>query len=61
MWRAVTETEDDVLVEMCLGLCRDDPGPLPVDARHMRETLATLRREPWRGRAVALVAGYVER
>lgn len=63
MWHLATESDDDVLVEMYLGLCREDPGPLPGDARHMRETLATLRRDPWRGRAVVLdvgqqVAGY---
>jgi GNAT superfamily N-acetyltransferase len=57
MWRPATEREDDLLVEMCLGLYREDPGPLPVDARHMRETLATLRREPRRGRAVVLDVG----
>jgi GNAT superfamily N-acetyltransferase len=57
MWRLATESDDDLLVEMCLGLYREDPGPLAGDARHMRETLATLRREPWRGRAVALDVG----
>ncbi len=57
MWRLATERDDDVLVEMCLGLHRKDPGPLGGDARHLRETLATFRREPWRGRAVALDVG----
>ncbi len=57
MWRLATERDDDVLVEMCLGLHREDPGPLGGDARHLRETLATFRREPWRGRAVALDVG----
>ena len=46
--------EDDRLVEMCLSLYRDDPGPRPVAPEQMRQTLATLRREPWRGRAVVL-------
>ena len=63
MWRPATESDDDVLVEMCLALYREDPGPFAADARLARETLATLRREPWRGRAVLLelgrqVAGY---
>jgi len=63
MWRPATESEDDVLVEMCSGLYREDPGPLPGDPRYMRETLATLRRDPRRGRTVVLdvggkVAGY---
>ena len=57
MWRLATESDDDVLVELCLELYREDPGPFPVDARHLRETLATLRREPWRGRAVVLDLG----
>ncbi len=57
MWRPATESDDDVLVEMCLGLYQEDPGPLPGDARPMLETLATLRREPWRGRAVVLDVG----
>ena len=45
MWRTATERDDGVLVEMCLGLYREDPGPFLGDARHLRETLATLRRE----------------
>jgi len=57
VWRLATERDDDVLVEMYLGLYREDPGPLPSDARHMGGTLATLRREPWRGRAVVLDVG----
>ena len=57
MWRLVTEDDDDLIAEMCLGLYREDPGPPPGGARHMRETLATLRREPWRGRAVVLDLG----
>jgi GNAT superfamily N-acetyltransferase len=57
MWRLAIEADDEVLVEMCLGLYREDPGPQPVEARQMRETLAALRREPWRGRAVVLDLG----
>ncbi len=57
MWRLATERDDDLLVEMFLGLSREDPGPFPVDARQMRATLSTLRREPWRGRAVVLDLG----
>jgi GNAT superfamily N-acetyltransferase len=63
MWRPATAGDDEVLVEMCLGLHQEDPGPLALDAPPMRETLVTLRREPWRGRAVVLevderVVGY---
>jgi len=57
MWRLAIESDDDVLADMCPELYREDPGPLRSDARHMRETLATLRREPWRGRAVVLEVG----
>jgi len=46
--------EDDRLVEMCLGLYREDPGPRPIAPEQVRQTLATLRHEPWRGRAVVL-------
>jgi GNAT superfamily N-acetyltransferase len=57
MWRAATGRDDDVLVALSLRLHREDPGPSPIDARQVRETLATLRREPWRGRAVVLDVG----
>jgi GNAT superfamily N-acetyltransferase len=57
MWRPASESDDDVLVEMCRGLYREDPAPFAGDAGPMRETLATLRREPWRGRAVVLEVG----
>lgn len=63
MWRLATPSDDDVVVEMCLGLYREDPGPLAGGARPVRETLEVLRREPWRGRTAALewerqVVGY---
>lgn len=63
MWRLATPSDDDVVVEMCLGLYREDPGPLAGGARPVRETLELLRREPWRGRTAALewerqVVGY---
>jgi GNAT superfamily N-acetyltransferase len=57
MWHLASESDDASIVEMCLGLYREDPGPSAVDARQMRETLAILRREPWRGRAVVLEVG----
>jgi GNAT superfamily N-acetyltransferase len=63
MWRPATERDDADLAELCVGLYREDPGPLAGGARHLLETLATLRHAPWRGRAVVLdvagrVAGY---
>jgi len=54
MWRTARPDEDDVLIEMCLELYREDPGPLPVSPAQMRQTLAVLQREPSRGRAVVL-------
>ena len=57
MWRPATEGDDDVVVELCLRLYGEDPGPLPADGRAMRETLARLRHEPWRGRPVVLDVG----
>ncbi len=56
-WRLTSDCDDDAIVELCRGLHHEDPGPLPGDAGHIRHTLRTLRGEPWRGRAVALVLG----
>ena len=63
MWRIAEAADDDVVVEMCLQLFTEAPGPLPVAANHMRATLAALRSDPGRGRAVVLdihgqVSGY---
>jgi GNAT superfamily N-acetyltransferase len=57
MWRLARPEDDDRLVDLCLGLYRDDPGPVPVTPEQMRTTLTTLRREPWRGRAVVAEEG----
>jgi GNAT superfamily N-acetyltransferase len=54
MWRIAQPSDDDSLVEMCLDLYREDPGPLPITPEHIRRTLAELRRAPSRGRAVVL-------
>jgi hypothetical protein len=37
---------------MCMELNAEDPGPNPVQPQHVRRTLAKLREEPNRGRAV---------
>ena len=55
--------DDDSVVEMCLRLNCENPGPLPVKAENMRATLDALRWDPGRGRAVVLdiqgqVSGY---
>jgi GNAT superfamily N-acetyltransferase len=52
MWRAATTTEDEDIVRMCMALNADDPGPAPVPPQQVRRTLAKLREEPHRGRAV---------
>ena len=54
MWRLAEPRDDDALVEMCMRLYDEDPGGLPVSPENMRATLRALRREPCRGRAVAL-------
>jgi GNAT superfamily N-acetyltransferase len=54
MWRVAEPADDDRLVQMCLQLYDEDPGPLPVQAGNMRATLGALRRDPCRGRAVVL-------
>jgi hypothetical protein len=37
---------------MCMALNAEDPGPNRVQLQHVRRTLAKLREEPNRGRAV---------
>ena len=37
---------------MCMELDAEDPGPNPVQPQHVRRTLAKLREEPNRGRAM---------
>lgn len=54
MWRPARPDEDERLIELCLALYREDPGPISVTPDQVRHTLATFRREPWRGRAAAL-------
>ena len=48
---------------MCRHLYLEDPGPSPIPPENIRATLVTLRRSPYRGRAVVLevqgrVSGY---
>jgi len=62
MWRPARADEDELIVEMCLALNREDPGE-PVSAEQLRTTLAVFREEPTRGRAIVLaedgtVVGY---
>jgi [ribosomal protein S18]-alanine N-acetyltransferase len=54
MWRPAVPGDDDAVIEMCHALYREDPGTEPVPDDNIRRTLAALRREPSRGRAVVL-------
>jgi len=63
MWRRAGETEDEIIVELCGELNREDPGPHPVAPGQVRRTLDRFRREPWRGQALVLdleggIGGY---
>jgi GNAT superfamily N-acetyltransferase len=63
MWRMARPEEDDSIIAMGLELHREDPGVADISSKTMRATLAKLRREPHRGRAVVLaieqqLAGY---
>ncbi len=63
MWRVAAASDDQAIVAMCMALNADDPGPVPVHPRQVRRTLAILRKEPSRGRAVVCdvqgrTAGY---
>ena len=62
-WRAARESDDESIVEMFIGLNREDPGQAPVSPENMRRTLRALRERPDRGLAVVLetergVSGY---
>jgi ribosomal protein S18 acetylase RimI-like enzyme len=59
MWRLATAPDDENIVSMCMALNADDPGPVPVHPQQVHRTLARLREEPHRGRAVVCeVDGY---
>jgi ribosomal protein S18 acetylase RimI-like enzyme len=62
-WRLASPKDDEAIVARCLALYREDPAGAPVPAGSCQATLARLRAEPARGRAVVLehegrVAGY---
>jgi GNAT superfamily N-acetyltransferase len=63
MWRPARPEDGEEIVSMCLALNGEDPGPAPVAAEQVRETLAVFERQPGHGRAVVaevdnVVAGY---
>ena len=59
MWRTAAPADDDAIVTSSLALYVEDPTPEQPqpDARSVRRTLAALRAEPLRGRAVVLDLG----
>jgi GNAT superfamily N-acetyltransferase len=62
-WRLARPSDDAAIVTRSLALYAEDPSEQPVDEARVRRTLAALRAEPLRGRAVVLeldgaVAGY---
>lgn len=63
MWRPAAESDDARIIELCVALNREDPGPDPVPPAHMARTLQMLREQAARGCALALemngaVQGY---
>jgi ribosomal protein S18 acetylase RimI-like enzyme len=48
-WRISRPDDDDLIVDMCLALNREDSGPQPVAARQIRTTLMEFRANPVRG------------
>jgi ribosomal protein S18 acetylase RimI-like enzyme len=63
MWRDARPEDDADIVPLCIALYEEDPASEPVPEEHHRRTLAVLRADPLRGRAVVLelegaVAGY---
>jgi ribosomal protein S18 acetylase RimI-like enzyme len=63
MWRLAAVADDESIISMCMALNAEDPGPAPMHRSQVRRTLAKLRAEPHRGRALVceingLPAGY---
>ena len=57
MWSVASAMEDERIVAMCMALNAEDPGAVPVLPQQVRRTLAKLRHEPARGRAVVRKIG----
>ena len=53
-WRLATADDDDAITGLCLALNREDVGQEPIAPAGVARTLAVLRAEPWRGRALVL-------
>ncbi len=60
-WRISQPNDDDLIVDLCLALNREDPGPQHVGVDQIRNTLMELRANPVRGRTAVLeLDGRVE-
>lgn len=61
MWRPARAEDDDAIAALCAKLYQEDPASDPVHPEQHARTLAALRAEPVRGRALALeLDGAVE-
>ncbi len=63
MWRIATALDDEDIIAMCAALNSEDPGFTQIRPEQVRRTLAKLREQPDRGRAVVCdmdhrVVGY---
>jgi ribosomal protein S18 acetylase RimI-like enzyme len=56
MWRLAAPSDDERIVSMCIALNAEDPGPAPVQPAQVLATLAKLRDERHRGRALVCEA-----
>ncbi|MCM0605910.1 MAG: GNAT family N-acetyltransferase [Xanthomonadaceae bacterium] len=52
MWRLASEREDQVVLDLCLGLYKEDPSDRPVLREGILNTFKELRQSPIRGRCV---------
>jgi hypothetical protein len=55
MWRLAVASDDEAIVSMCMALNAEDPGAGLVAPQQVKLTLAKLRDEPGRGRALVCV------
>ncbi len=63
MWRTANATDEEQIVAMCEKLYQEDPSPHSVSSEQTKRTLAKLRSEKIRGKAVVLeidkkITGY---
>ena len=54
MWRTAGPGDESAIIEICLALNAEDPGLPSVPVEHIKRTLAELRANPMRGKALVL-------